>query len=75
MSTPEQQFTPTPMYGPRCYVRQRITLMVNQYEVYPANPDGSEGPLLAFAQQKRMAFKEEVTFFGDQAKTRPVFSF
>ena len=75
MSTPQHQFTPNPMYVPKFYVRQRITLMVNQYEVYPANPDGSEGPLLAFAQQKRMAFKEEVTFFGDQAKTRPVFSF
>ena len=75
MSTPQHQFTPNPMYVPKFYVRQRITLMVNQYEVYPANPDGSEGPLLAFAQQKRMAFKEEVTFFADQAKTRPVFSF
>jgi len=75
MSTPQHQFTPNPMYVPKFYVRQRITLMVNQYEVYPANPDGSEGPLLAFAQQKRMAFKEEVTFFADQAKSRPVFSF
>ena len=75
MSTPQHQFTPNPMYVPKFDVRQRITLMVNQYEVYPANPDGSEGPLLAFAQQKRMAFKEEVTFFADQAKTRPVFSF
>jgi uncharacterized protein YxjI len=75
MSTPQQQFTPNPMYVPRFYVRQRITLMANQYEVYPAGPEGSQGPLQAFAQQKRMAFKEEVTFFADQAKSRPVFSF
>ena len=75
MSTPQHQFTPNPMYVPKFYVRQRITLMVNKYEVYSANPDGSEGPLLAFAQQKRMAFKEQVTFFADQAKSRPVFSF
>ncbi|HEX2177119.1 MAG TPA: hypothetical protein VHG70_14540 [Nocardioidaceae bacterium] len=75
MTTPEQQFAPTPMYVPRFFMRQRITLMVNQYELYAANPDGSEGPLLAFAQQKRMAFKEQVTFYADTAKTRPVFSF
>jgi len=75
MTSSQQHVTPNPMYVPRFYVRQRITLMVNQYEIHPANPDGSEGPLLAFAQQKRMAFKEEVTFYADQAKTRPVFSF
>ena len=39
-------------------VRQRIRLMVNQYEVRAAGPDGSEGELIAFAQQKRLAFKE-----------------
>jgi uncharacterized protein YxjI len=75
MTSPQQHVTPNPMHVPRFYVRQRITLMVNQYEIHPTNPDGSEGPLLAFAQQKRMTFKEEVTFYADQAKTRPVFSF
>jgi uncharacterized protein YxjI len=75
MTSSHQHVTPNPMYVPRFYVRQRVTLMVNQYEIHPANPDGSEGPLLAFAQQKRMAFKEEVTFYADHAKTRPVFSF
>ena len=71
----QQQPPANPMYVPRFYMRQRITLMVNQYELLAANPDGSEGKLLAFAQQKRMAFKEEVTFYADTAKTRPVFSF
>jgi uncharacterized protein YxjI len=75
MTTPHEQFAPNPMYVPRFYMRQRITFMVNQYEIHPANPDGSEGPLLAYAQQKRMAFKEEVTFYADEAKSRPVFSF
>ena len=75
MTTPQQHVAPNPMYVPRFFMRQRITLMVNQYELYAANPDGSEGPLLAFAQQKRMAFKEQVTFYADAAKTRPVFSF
>jgi uncharacterized protein YxjI len=59
----------------RIYVRQKITLMVNRYEVVAANPDGSEGALLAFAQQKRMAFKEQVTFYSDASRSRAVFSF
>lgn len=49
--------------------------MVNRYEVLSANPDGSEGQLLAFAQQKRMSFKEEVNFYADTARTTKVFSF
>lgn len=49
--------------------------MVNRYEVLGANPDGTEGALLAFAQQKRMAFKEHVTFYADESRSRPVFSF
>lgn len=59
----------------RFYVRQKITLMVNRYEVRAAEPDGGEGRLLAVAQQKRMAFKEQVTFYADESRTRPVFSF
>lgn len=64
-----------PMHVPRFFVTQKITLMVNRYQVFGANPDGSEGPLLAFAQQKRMAFKEQVTFYSDESKSRAVFSF
>ncbi len=63
------------MYVPHFLMRQRITMMVNRYELMAANPDGSEGQLLAFAEQKRMAFKEQVTFFADTAKTQPVFAF
>jgi len=59
----------------RFFVRQKITMMVNRYDVLGAGPDGAEGPMLAFAQQKRMAFKEQVTFYADNAKSRPVFSF
>jgi uncharacterized protein YxjI len=64
-----------PMYVPHFLVRQKITLMVNRYQIFAANPDGSEGELLAFAQQKRMAFKEQVTFYADESKSRTVFSF
>ena len=72
---PGPQPTPTPMVVPAFYVKQRITLMVNRYEVIAANPDGSEGPMLAFAEQKRMKLKEEVVFYADASKSRPVFRF
>jgi len=66
---------PAAMVVPRFYVKQRITLMINRYEVLAANPDGSEGQLLALAEQRRMKIKEEVNFFADESKTRRVFSF
>jgi hypothetical protein len=66
---------PAPMVVQRFFVKQRITMMVNRYEVLAANPDGSEGQLLAFAEQKRMKLKEEVNFYSDGSKTRRVFSF
>ena len=56
-------------------IRQRIRLMVNQYEVRAAGPDGTEGELIAFAQQKRLAFKEQVTFYTDDTKQYPVLGF
>jgi uncharacterized protein YxjI len=59
----------------RLIVRQRLRLMVNQYEVRAAAPDGSEGHLLAFAQQKRLAFKEQVTLYTDDSKRQPVLGF
>jgi hypothetical protein len=66
---------PAAMVVPAFFVKQRITMMVNRYEVLAANPDGSEGHLLALAEQKRMKLKEEVVFFADETKNRPVFSF
>jgi uncharacterized protein YxjI len=66
---------PAPMVVQRFFVKQRITVMVNRYEVRAANPDGSEGQLLAFAEQKRMKLKEEINFYSDESKTRRVFSF
>jgi uncharacterized protein YxjI len=60
---------------PSFFVKQKITLMVNQYRVIERLPDGSEGRMLAFAQQKRMSFKEKVFFYADEAKTQELFSF
>jgi uncharacterized protein YxjI len=56
-------------------VRQRLRLMVNQYEVHAVGPDGGEAGVLAFAQQKRLAFKEQVTLYTDDTKQTPVLGF
>lgn len=63
------------MYVPAFFVSQRITMMVNRYEIRVPGPDGKPGQLMAMAQQKRMALKEQVTFYADEERTRPVFSF
>ena len=64
-----------PVTTDRFSLRQRITLMVNRYEIRTMDESGAEGALVAVAQQKRMAFKEHVTFYADEARTEPVFSF
>jgi uncharacterized protein YxjI len=56
-------------------VRQRIRFMVNQYEVHAVSPDGDEAGVLAFAQQKRLAFKEQVTLYADDTKQTPLLGF
>ena len=56
-------------------VTQRITPLVNRYDIRSSGPDGEQGALLATAQQKRAALKEQVTFYADEARTAPVFSF
>ena len=53
-------------------LRQRVTLLVNRYEV---RAGGREGPLVALAEQKRMSLREQVTFFADEGKTQPLFGF
>ena len=63
------------MHVPRFYVQQKFAMTTNRYALYAAEPDGSFGRLLGVAQQKRLAFKEEVTFFEDESKNRPVFGF
>jgi uncharacterized protein YxjI len=59
----------------RFTIKQKITVMVNRYEIRSVDASGGEGPLIAMAQQKRMAFKEQVTFYADATRTQPVFGF
>ena len=75
VTVPSDQQQPAAMVVPRFFVKQRITMMINRYEIRAANPDGSEGPLMALAEQKRMSLKEEVRFFADESKSRIVFTF
>jgi uncharacterized protein YxjI len=56
-------------------VRQRIRMMANQYEVHAVGPGGSESGVVAFAQQKRIAFKEQVTLYSDDTKQVPLLGF
>jgi len=63
------------MHLPMFYLKQKFAMTTNRYELLAATPDGSFGQSLGVAQQKRMALKEEVTFYADESKARPVFSF
>ncbi|NUT37567.1 MAG: hypothetical protein HOV79_31370 [Hamadaea sp.] len=56
-------------------MKQRITLMVNQYEIHDSDATGAPGTLVAFAQQKRMALKEQVTLYADSTKQEVVAGF
>jgi uncharacterized protein YxjI len=63
------------MYLPHFMVKQKLTMMVNRYEISETDSSGNPTRLMALAEQKRMAFKEQVTFYSDSAKSRPVFGF
>ncbi len=63
------------MYLPTFFVKQKFALTTNRYELYAAGPDGSFGQLMGVAQQKRLAFKEQVTFYEDESRSRAVFAF
>ena len=52
----------------RLLMRQKLTLMVNRYVISGEAPGGGEGPVIAFAEQKRMAFREEVTLYTDESR-------
>jgi uncharacterized protein YxjI len=59
----------------RFAVTQKITVMVNRYEIHAVDGNGNPSGLLGVAQQKRMTFKEQVTFYSDESRSTAVFSF
>lgn len=58
---------------PTLFVEQKITAFVNKYKVLNATGD-EKGDVVAFAQQKRLAFKEKVIFYSDESKKQPIFT-
>ncbi|SFJ30607.1 hypothetical protein [Amycolatopsis sacchari] len=52
----------------RFHLHQKVTVMVNRYEVFADDGQGEPGPLVAFVEQKRMTFKEQVTLYTDAGK-------
>jgi uncharacterized protein YxjI len=59
---------------PRLKIKQKITAFTNKYRVYDASEAG-EGQLVSFAQQKRLAFREKVTFYSNESKDQTAFTF
>ncbi|MGH3804647.1 MAG: hypothetical protein ACRDTD_31800, partial [Pseudonocardiaceae bacterium] len=55
------------------HIHQRITLMANRYDVYADDGTGRPGQQVAFVQQKRFAFKEQVTAFTDTSRQAVLF--
>ncbi|GLZ32444.1 hypothetical protein Lesp02_46320 [Lentzea sp. NBRC 105346] len=63
------------MPGPRAiHVHQKITMMINRYEIFIDNA-GVPGDLIAFVEQKRFKFKEQVTIYTDSSKSRVLAEF
>jgi uncharacterized protein YxjI len=49
-------------------LRQKIKLAINHYEFFLANADGTPGEAIAFVEQKRFKFKEDIRFYTDTSK-------
>lgn len=60
---------------PKLIIEQKITPFANQYRIFSVDPSGGKGDLVAYAQQKRMAFKEKVRFYSDEQKQHEIFGF
>ena len=63
-----------PTHVPAFVLKQKFAMTTNRYELQ-GRARTAGGPVLGVAEQKRMAFKEEVTFYADDTRTRRVFSF
>ncbi|MBB5958303.1 uncharacterized protein YxjI [Saccharothrix tamanrassetensis] len=50
------------------HLHQKVTMMVNRYEAFADNGNGEPGQLVGFVEQKRLAFKEQVTIYTDAGR-------
>ncbi len=55
-------------------LRQHVKLVINQYQFTLPGDDGEEDPAqpVAFVEQKRFKFKEDIRFYTDESKTTEV---
>lgn len=56
------------------HVHQKVTFMVNRYEVF-ADDNGKPGGQVGFAEQKRLKIKERITIYTDSSKSQVLFEF
>jgi len=54
----------------RFLLRQRIRLVINQYEFFLPAEDDAPGERICFVEQKRFKFKEDIRFYTDDSKTQ-----
>ena len=52
----------------RFVMRQRIKLVINQYEFSLPTDEDEDGEAFCFVEQKRFKFKEDIGFFADDTK-------
>lgn len=71
MTMNEPVTPPNPLNADRFHIWQKITPFQNVYRVF-ADAAGEPGELVAYAKQKRMAFRESFTLFSDEHATQPV---
>lgn len=57
----------------RFIISQRFTAMINRYECF-AYDGTTQGERVAFAEQKRLKIKEEITLYSDDTKSETVFT-
>jgi uncharacterized protein YxjI len=73
MSMYEPVSPPNALAGKRFHVQQKITLFQNVYRVY-TDQFGEPADLIAYAKQKRMAFRESFTLYSDESARQPILS-
>ncbi|MGH3331256.1 MAG: hypothetical protein ACRDPJ_08085, partial [Nocardioidaceae bacterium] len=50
-------------------LRQKWTMVINRYTFSLPDAAGNEGEPLAFVEQKRFKFKEDIRFYTDETKS------
>lgn len=50
------------------HIQQKITPLANRYIIYELTKAGEKGGVVAYAEQKRLAFREKFTMFTDESR-------